>query len=170
MLPFMQTLHCAPAPVGVIEGRRADVSLRRRATGQQVPLPLAAVSPTPASDRCRIHAQPALAGARNQAHAGHGAAVRRVGGLRRLCQEDRHHERSMLGRVWTSSVLRTLGASRGVEPVARRGLQGQSRRGIFEAKDAEPQARHSSRSRRCTRSRSKSENASSRARPNGCTG
>ena len=30
----------------------------------------------------------------------------------------------LLGRVWTSSVLRTLDASRGVEPLAQRGLQG----------------------------------------------
>ena len=30
----------------------------------------------------------------------------------------------MLGRVWTSSVLRALDASRGVEPQAQRGLQG----------------------------------------------
>ena len=64
---------------------RRSSSLRRRATGRQVSLRLAAVSPTPASARCRIHAQPVLAGARNEAHAGHGAAVRRVGGLRRLC-------------------------------------------------------------------------------------
>jgi hypothetical protein len=56
-----QAISCAPAPVGVIDGSRADVSFVVWPVGGQVRLPLAFVSPTPTPAGQRHRCQPTLA-------------------------------------------------------------------------------------------------------------
>jgi len=60
-----RTLRCAQAAVGVIEGSRADVNLRRRTAGRQVPPPPAAVSPAPESCLTAPKARPERTRRRN---------------------------------------------------------------------------------------------------------
>ena len=61
------TVSCAPAPDGVIEGSRADVSFIVGMLIDKFALPPAAVPPAPAPDRCGLQGQPALADAADAA-------------------------------------------------------------------------------------------------------